>query len=90
MILLGQKLIGKILCPASRGDDSVSDGLSQFGAPGAGFLRQSEVMLQSLGTLHRHGASHPDQFAGAGIQHLLILEVDRCLFSNFHFVDLPF
>lgn len=79
-----QQLQGKILGPPGRGDHPVGHGLLQFGAPGAGCLRQSEVLLQSGGAPHRHRATHPDQFAGFGIQHLFVLKISKQLLTDLH------
>jgi hypothetical protein len=74
----------KILGPACRGNYPVGHGFLQFGAPGASFLRQGEVLLQSGGAPHRHGTTDPDQLTGLGIQHLFIRKIGKKFFFDLH------
>jgi hypothetical protein len=70
---------GKIFRPSRRGDDAVGNGLLQFGAGGAGFLREREVFFQSGGAPDRHGTADPDQFTGLDIEHLFVFIVENFL-----------
>ncbi len=77
------KIQDKILGPPRRCDNPVGEGFLQFGVRCAGFLRAREVLLQSGGAPHRHGAADPDQLPGPGVEHLLVLEVENLL-SDLH------
>ncbi len=73
----------EILCPTRRRDNAVGQGLLQFRIVSARFLRAREVLLQSGGAPHRHGAADPDQLPRPGIENLFILEIENFL-ADFH------
>jgi len=69
----------EILGPPGGGDDAVGHRLLQFRFGGAGFLRDREVLLESVRAADGHGAPHPYQFPVLERNDLFILEIEDLL-----------
>ena len=69
----------EILRPPGGGDDAVGHPLLQFRFGGAGFLRDREVLLESVRAADGHCAPHPYQFPVLERDDLFVLEIEDLL-----------
>ena len=65
----------EVLGPSGRGDDAVGHGLVQFLFGGACFLRDREVLLESVRATDGDGAGNANQFPVLDLENFLILEI---------------
>jgi hypothetical protein len=73
----------EVLGAARWRDNSVSHCFTQFILRGTGFLRDREVLGESVRAVDRHGTGNPDQFAGFDIEDFREFKIQD-LFADFH------
>jgi len=73
----------KILGAPRGREHAVGHGLFEFFFSGAVFLRDREVLAQSVGAAHRYGAGHADHFAGFHVQNFLVFIIED-FFADIH------
>lgn len=84
----------EILGSSGGGDHAVGHGFLQFVLGGTGFLRDREVLLESVGAPHRHGTADPDQLPGLAVEDFRVFVIEKFLayfhtFSFFLFLVCP-
>lgn len=77
----------EVLGSSGGGDHAVGHGFFQFVLGGTGFLRDREVLLESVGAPHRHGTADPDQLPSLDVEDLLVFVIEKFL-SHLHTISL--